>query len=73
MLQILGKVCRYQSSNQKPQSKSQHAGQKKRTTGQTTIYETFHRKLNIEQHEPIKKKPGLNSGADIWVCYMINL
>ena len=59
MLQILGKVYRYQSSNQKPQIKRQHAGQKKRTTGQTTIYETFHRKLKIEQHEPNKKKTGV--------------
>ena len=26
-------------------------GQKKRTTGQTMIYKTLHRKLKIEQHE----------------------
>ena len=25
---------------------------RKQTNGQTTIYETLHRKLNIEQHEP---------------------
>ena len=33
---------------------------RKRTNGQTVIYKTLHRKLNIEQHEPCQKN-GLNS------------
>jgi sortase (surface protein transpeptidase) len=37
----------------------QFFGQRKR---QTLIYETLHRKLTIEQHEP-HKKPRENSGA----------
>ena len=35
---------------------------RKRTKGQTTIYETLHRKLKIEQHKP-HEKPRLNPGA----------
>ena len=36
---------------------------RKRTKGQKkTIYKTLHRKLKIEQHEPLQKA-GLNSGA----------
>ena len=35
---------------------------KKRTKGQTMIYKTLHRKLNIQQHEPYWK-PGVSSGA----------
>ena len=36
--------------------------ERKRTKGQTTIYKTLDRKLQIEQHEP-HLKPGVNSGA----------
>jgi hypothetical protein len=35
---------------------------KKGTKGQTMIYKTSHRKLNIDQNEP-HQKPGVNSGA----------
>ena len=35
---------------------------RKRTKGQTIIYKTLHRKLEIEQHEP-HYKPRVNSGA----------
>jgi len=31
----------------------------------TMIHKTLHMKLNIEQHEPIKK-PGMNSCTPIW-------
>ena len=41
---------------------TQHNGQKKKNKGQTTIYKTLHRKLNIDQHEP-HKKTALNLGA----------
>jgi len=35
---------------------------KRKRTGQTMILKTLHRKLNIEQHEPVFKT-GLISGA----------
>ena len=34
-----------------------HNGQKKRTKGQTSIDNTLHRKLKIEQHEPPPPPP----------------
>jgi hypothetical protein len=32
--------------------------ERKKTKGQTTIYKTLHRKINIEQHEPHQKSGG---------------
>jgi len=40
----------------------------KRKKGQTTIYQTLHRKLMIEQHEP-DLKPGVNSNVS---CFYLN-
>jgi hypothetical protein len=37
-------------------------GKEKKTTGQTTIYKTLHRKLK-HRTTRIPQKPGLNSGA----------
>jgi len=44
---------------------SQHNGQRKMTKGQTTVYKTLHRKLKIEQREPIKYRGELRCSGRI--------
>jgi hypothetical protein len=68
MCRSLWKKLRYKKSNQKPWVEDGQTTQWKFTNGQTKIHTILHRKLKIDQHQPLKNRSEFMCSGKVSSC-----